>query len=54
MELGAFTVMDLAKMHIVKLLPNETCSCPIKKSCIHTLAVKLGLQIDLTSNDLLP
>ena len=45
--------MDSAKIHVVKLLPNETCSCPIKKSCKHILAIKLGLRTDTTSNDLL-
>ena len=53
-RLGTFTVMDSNGIHVVKLQPNEICSCSIKKCCIHIMAVKLGLRIDLTANDLLP
>ena len=51
---GAFTVMDSGGIHVIKLHPNETCSCPVKKSCIHVLSVKLGLRMELIESDLLP
>ena len=46
--------MDSNGIHVVRPQPNETCSCSIKKCCIHILAVKLGLHIDLSENDLQP
>ena len=44
--------MDSGGIHVIKLHPNETCSCPVKQSCIHVLSVKLGLRMELTESDL--
>ena len=53
-RLGAFTVMDTNGIHVVKLHPTESCSCPVRKNCIHMLSVKLGLRMELGENDLQP
>ena len=53
-RLGAFTVMDVNGIHVVRINPNESCSCPIKTNCIHILSVKLGLRMQLGENDLQP
>ena len=49
-KLGIFTVFDDRNFNTVKLFPAE-CSCPIKKGCVHILAVKLSLNMPLQEDD---
>ena len=50
-KLGAFTIMDTKSLYTVRLFPTESCTCPLRKSCIHILSVKLGMRMTLKQND---
>ena len=46
-KLGLFTIVDRNTSPTVRLFPAESCSCPIAKNCLHILAVKLGLRMQV-------
>ena len=50
-KLGVFTIMDTKSLYTVRLFPTESCTCPLRKSCIHILSVKLGMRMTLKQND---
>ena len=46
-KLGLFFVMDNNSCHTVKMSPIPACTCPVKKSCLHVMAVKLGMGMSI-------
>ena len=38
-RLGVFVIADQASVYTVKLFPTESCTCPLKKNCVHILGV---------------
>jgi len=42
-QLGIFTVDGTNKPHVVRLFPQESCSCPARTSCYHVTAARLAV-----------
>ena len=51
-KLGVFVIDDQTAIYTVRLYPTESCTCPIKRNCIHILGVKIGKRKTLNEEDL--
>ena len=51
-KLGVFVVADQTAIYTVRLYPTESCTCPIKRNCIHILGVKIGQRMTINEEDL--
>ncbi|XP_034021924.1 uncharacterized protein LOC117506533 [Thalassophryne amazonica] len=49
-KLGVFVVQG-ASRETVKLFPYETCSCPAIRTCVHSLAVKMAIGLDVEAEN---
>ena len=50
--LGVFVIADQESVYTVKLFPTESCTCPLKKNCVHILGVKLGQRMEIHEDEL--
>ena len=51
-RLGVFVIADQESVYTVKLFPTESCTCPLKKNCVHILGVKLGQRMEIHEDEL--
>ena len=49
-KLSVFVIADQTAIYTVRLYPTESCTCPIKKNCVHILGVKIGQGMSTTLN----
>ena len=52
LRLGVFVIADQESVYTVKLFPTESCTCPLKKNCVHILGVKLGQRMEIHEDEL--
>ena len=46
-RLSVFTVVDGTNVNTVRLHPKSSCSCAVKSNCVHIMAVKMALRLDI-------
>ena len=51
-KLGVLVIADQTAIYTVRLYPTESCTCPIKRNCIHILGVKIGQRMTINEEDL--
>ena len=51
-KLGVFVIADQTAINTVRLYPKESCTCPMKKNCVHILGVKIGQRMAINEGDL--
>ena len=48
-QLQVFTVVSSNGSYVVRLYPEESCTCPSKKDCYHIIAAKMSIDIKVES-----
>ena len=51
-KLGVFVIADQTAIYTVRLYQTESCTCPIKRNCIHILGVKIGQRMTINEENL--
>ena len=44
-QLSVFTVIETQELHVVRLFPTTTCSCPAKSHCYHIVAARMAIGV---------